>query len=47
MYFLCFAFLLGDKAECMYEVFGAGAPLLTVLLIIIFNHKVINKQRVG
>lgn len=41
MYLVCYAFLLGNKAECMYEVFGAGAPFLTVLLFIIYD-----KQRV-
>lgn len=29
----------------MYEVFGAGAPWLTVLLIIILNYQVIDNQR--
>lgn len=42
MYFTGFAFLLGNKAECMYEVFGASAPSLTVLLLVIYD-----KQRVG
>lgn len=27
----------GNSAECMYEVFGASAPLSTVLLIILFE----------
>lgn len=27
----------------MYEAFGAGAPLLTVLLIIILNYQVIDR----
>lgn len=42
MYLIGFAFLLDNKAECMYEVFGAGAPLLTVLLLIIYD-----EQKVG
>lgn len=36
----------GKKAECMYEVFGACAPLLTVLSIINLNYQVIDEQRV-